>query len=256
MTALLELKRGVVALGPRRTLGPIDISLAPGTVTALLGRNGAGKTSLLRAIAHITPLLEGTLRVQGIDAAGDRRALARRLAYLPQAEASIDTELTVRELLELGRAPYQGFLGGLAEADHRAIDEAARAAAVETLMDRRLDALSAGERQRAHLGRCFAQDTALLVLDEPTASMDPVHAIDLLGKVRDRVNGAPRAALIVVHDLLLAARFADSVALLGEPGLMAHGPPETVLTREHLVRALGIDAEIRRDGEALVLKLR
>jgi ABC-type cobalamin/Fe3+-siderophores transport system ATPase subunit len=257
VSALLELKAGRIALGPARRLGPLDLSLAPGTVTALLGRNGVGKTSLLRALARIEPLDEGTLRIEGVaDDERDRRALARRLAYLPQAEPSIDTELTVGELLELGRAPYVGWLGRLGDPDRRAIEAAAKATSVEGLLHRRLDGLSAGERQRAHLGRCFAQDTALLILDEPTASMDPVHAIDLLGKVQARIHGAPRAALIVVHDLLLAARFADRVAILGEGGLLALGVPEEVLTRAVLREALGIDAEVVREGAALVLRLR
>lgn len=258
MSAPCELKGAVIALSPTRHLAPIDLSLEAGEILVLLGRNGAGKTSLLRAAAGITPLVRGEVSVCGtrIEGRVDRKALARKLAYLPQGESSADTELSVRELLELGRAPYLGFLGRLSEVDRRAIDAAAKATELEGLLDRRLDTLSAGERQRAHLGRCLSQDTAVLILDEPTSSLDPEHAIELLSKVRDRVSSGSHAALIVLHDLVSAARFADRVAILGEDRLLALGPPSDVLSREVLATAMGIDAEITREGDEVVLRIR
>lgn len=258
MSALVSLQQAVVALSPSRRLSPIDLRVEAGELIALLGRNGAGKTSLLRAAAGITPLVRGEITVDGMTLSGriDRNALARKLAYLPQGESSAETELSVRELLELGRAPYLGFLGRLGPDDRRAIDAAAAATELEGLLDRRLDTLSAGERQRAHLGRCLAQDTAVLMLDEPTSSLDPEHAMELLGKVRARVADGRRAALIVLHDLVLAARFADRVAILGDDRVVAFGPPEEVLTRQVLAEAMGIDAVVTREGDEVVLRIR
>jgi iron complex transport system ATP-binding protein len=258
MSALLQLEGAVVALSKVRSLSPIDLSLATGELLVILGKNGAGKTSLLRAAAGIVPLASGTLTVKGqaIGRHPERRALSRALAYLPQGESGEATDLTVEELVELGRAPYASWLGRLGPADHQAMEAAMRAAEVEGLRDRRLDTLSAGERQRAHLARCFAQDTPLLLLDEPTASMDPVHAIELLDKVKERVASGERAALLVLHDLTLAARFADRIAILGEGRLLSLGPPSEVLVRPVLKAGLGIDAEVRIEDGEVVLRMR
>jgi len=258
VSALVTLKGAVVSLSSTRHLAPIDLAIGAGEIVVLLGRNGAGKTSLLRAAAGITPLVRGEVSVGGTRIEGriDRKALAQKLAYLPQGESSTDTELSVRELLELGRAPYLGFLGRLGAPDHEAIAAAATATELDRLLDRRLDTLSAGERQRAHLGRCLSQDTAVLMLDEPTSSLDPEHAIELLRKVRARVADGAHAALIVLHDLVLAARFADKVAILGDDQLLALGPPSEVLTREVLANAMGIDAEITHEGDEVVLRIR
>ncbi len=258
MSALVSLAGAVVALSPSRRLRPIDLEVERGEIVVLLGRNGAGKTSLLRAAAGITQAGEGTIAIDGMLLGGriDRNALARKLAYLPQGESSADTELSVRELLELGRAPYLGFLGRLSADDRRAIDAAAAATELEGLLDRRLDTLSAGERQRAHLGRCLAQDTAVLMLDEPTSSLDPEHALELLGKVRKHVSDRGRAALIVLHDLVLAARFADRIAILGDDRVVALGAPDEVLTRKVLAEAMGIDALVTREDGEVVLRIR
>lgn len=255
---LLALDRAVVALSETRELAPIDLVLAPGELLALLGRNGSGKSSLVRAASGITRLTSGTLTVRGrvVDARTDRKALARDLSYLPQGESSAETELSVDELLELGRAPHTDWLGRMSHVDRVAMREARSACELEALRTRRLDSLSMGERQRAHLGRCIAQDTAVMLLDEPTASMDPVHAIDLLRKVKERVAGQERAALVVMHDLMLAARFADRVMMLGDDRVLALGPPREVLTRAVLREGLGIDADVEMREDEVVLRVR
>jgi iron complex transport system ATP-binding protein len=251
--SLLALEDVELALGPRR-LGPLSLHVAPGEVVALLGRNGAGKTSLLRVAAGVAAPRAGRVTVQ--HATPDRRARARLVAYLPQAETSVETDLCVRELIALGRLPHLGELAPLGPPDLRAIERAAEELAVTALLDRPLASLSAGERQRAHVARCFAQEARLLVLDEPTAALDPVHAADLLARVRVHSRAGEHGALVVVHDVLLAARYADRVALLAEGALLACGPPLEVLSPAVLEQGLGLRASLAREDDAFVLRVR
>jgi iron complex transport system ATP-binding protein len=250
--SLLALEGVVVQPGAQR-MGPLDLRVAPGEVVALLGRNGAGKTSLLRVAAGVREPIAG--RVTGEGTAQDRRERARRLAYLPQAETSVETDLSVRELIALGRLPHLGELAPLGPEDRSAIARAAEQLSVTALLDRPLSSLSAGERQRAHVARCFAQEAPLLVLDEPTAALDPVHAADLLARVRAHSRAGAHGALVVVHDVLLAARYADRVALLAGGALLACGPPLEVLTPSVLEEGLGLRASLARDGDAFVLRV-
>jgi iron complex transport system ATP-binding protein len=250
--SLLALEAVVVQPGAER-VGPVDLRVEPGEVVALLGRNGAGKTSLLRVAAGVRAPLAGRVTVQG--AVPGPRERARQLAYLPQAETSAETDLSVRELIALGRLPHLDELAPLGPPDRAAIARAAEQLSVTALLDRPLSSLSAGERQRAHVARCFAQEAPLLVLDEPTAALDPVHAADLLARVRAHSRDGARGALVVVHDVLLAARYADRVALLADGALLACGPPLDVLTPAVLEQGLGLRASLRRDGDAFVLRV-
>lgn len=250
----------LVTVGLRRgrttVLEAVDLELRPGELVALVGKNGAGKTSLLRVAAGVLAPTSGAIELLGAPLAGQaRRAIAAHVAYLPQAEVGHDVELTVREVVALGRAPFGSAFSALTPVDLAAIDRAITDAGVEHLGDRALASLSAGERQRALLGRAFAHEARVLLLDEPTASLDPAGALALTLAVRSRL-GETGAALVAMHDLFLVARAADRAVVLDGARIVADGPPEEVLSEAMLERAFGLRARLGREGEELVLRVR
>ena len=226
----------------RRVLEAVSADLRAGEVVGLLGPNGAGKTTLLRAALGLQAV-EGRVTLGGRPIGTlDARARARLVAYIPQ-DRSIAWPISVRALVALGRLPYRDG----AAADARAVDAALAAMDLTPLGPRPATALSGGERGRALIARALAQDAALILADEPTAGLDPAHAIALLARFR-RIAAAGRGVLIALHDLGLAARSCDRILLLEGGRLVADGPPEAVLTADRLAKVYGITARIGRDA--------
>lgn len=232
------------SLGGRRVLDRVSLTLRPGELVALIGPNGAGKTTLLRAALGLQPITAGRVLLAGRDPgklpAAERARLA---AYLPQARA-LAWPLAVRDLVALGRFAHGARLGRLGPADAAAVARALAAAGLEALAERSSAELSGGELARAHVARALAAETPLIFADEPTAALDPLHAFQVLAALK-RFAAAGGGALATLHDLSLAARFADRLALLAEGRLLAEGPPAAVLTRENLARAFGVAGELR-----------
>lgn len=265
MTAAAESARGAALLrlagvgaahGGRPVLDAIDLELRAGALVALVGRNGAGKTTLLRIAAGLVPPGRGTVELEGRALASRaRREIARSVAYLPQSETGAEVELTVREVVALGRLAHGSPFSPLSAVDRAAVDRAIDDAGLRDLDARPLSALSAGERQRALLARAFAHESRLLLLDEPTASLDPARALELVQAVRARV-GTTGAALVAMHDLFLVARTADRVLVLDGGGIVADGPPDAVLDEATLERAFGLRARLAREDGELVLRAR
>jgi len=243
-----------VAAGGRTLLSGLDFEVAPGEVVGLIGRNGVGKTTLMRIASAAIPAPAGsvTLGNQDVSKVG-RRELARRLALVPQ-DLHVPFPFRVGELVLMGRAPHQPLLG--LESDHDA--DLALAAldrlGIAELADREITTLSGGERQLVLFARALVQDPAVLLLDEPTAFLDLKHRVDVLREVRAFAR-AGRGALVVSHDLSLAARTCDRVVLLGEGGVVAQGAPADVLTAEPLRRAFDIEAQsfVAPDGDVVVV---
>lgn len=236
------------AYGPRPVLEGVDLALEAGELVAVVGPNGAGKSTLLRLALGLLAPSAGEVRLLG-DPVGRlaRREVARRAAFVPQDhEASFD--FSVREVVAMGRTPWLGRFHPEGDDDRRAIDEAMASADVTDMATRPFPELSGGERQRVLLARAFAQDTPLLVLDEPNASLDLAHALDLLERVRERVRGGV-GALVALHDLTLAARFCDRMVMLHGGGVVADGPADEVLTRERMREVFEVDAELVRTAE-------
>lgn len=242
----------------RRVIEDLSLALPPGRVTAILGPNGCGKSTLLRALARLIAPLEGRVTLNGADLrAENTRLLARRLAILPQAPLAPDG-ITVGELVGRGRAPWRGFLQPWSARDADAVAQALDAVAMREHATRPVAELSGGQRQRVWIALALAQDTAVLLLDEPTTWLDLPHQIEVLQLLRERNRQTGTTIVSVLHDLNLAARFCDHLVLLGGAGLVAEGPPEHVLTAENLRVSFGLASRIIADpvsGTPLVIPL-
>ncbi|WP_300114791.1 ABC transporter ATP-binding protein [Sphingobium sp.] len=239
--------RGVgVTLGRRTVLRDIDASLTAGMLVGVVGPNGAGKSTLARAIMALVPS-RGEIALDGRTVSTLRRPdLARQIAYLPQGQ-TLHWPLTVERLVGLGRLPHLGPMSRLGDADAAAIETAMLRADVADLRHRVATQLSGGERARVMLARALAVEAPALIADEPLASLDPGHQIDVMDLLRDQ---ARQGALViaVLHDLTMAARYCDRLILIDEGSLIADGSPQQVLTPDHLAMVYGIDARVDMEG--------
>jgi iron complex transport system ATP-binding protein len=254
VTSGLSLRAVAVRLASRAVLSGVDLDVAPGEVAGVLGRNGAGKTTLLRVACGLLGPDSGEVRVDGAPlAALDRRQRARALALVPQ-ETRFPFPYSVAEVVLMGRAPHLGWLGFEARADLEAARAAMARLGIEALADRSVLELSGGERQLAVVARALAQEPRILLLDEPTAFLDLRHRLAVLARVREHA-AAGGSALLVSHDLGLAARACDRIALLDGGRVVAAGPPGEVLTEELLREVFGIEARILAgpDGRPVVV---
>jgi iron complex transport system ATP-binding protein len=243
-----------VRLGDRDVLRGVDLDLHRGEVLGLLGPNGAGKTTLLRLAVRALACDAGRVELEGQDVKTlPRRSLARRLAVVPQ-DLHVPFPFTVGEIVLMGRAPHQGLLGFESTADVARARDALERLRVEHLADRVITELSGGERQLVLFARALAQDADVLLLDEPTAHLDLRHRIDVLVAVRELAREG-RAALVVSHDLGLAARACDRLAVLADGELVAEGAPGAVIEPSLLDRVFGIDAQVipGPDGAPLIV---
>ncbi|HJR34188.1 MAG TPA: ABC transporter ATP-binding protein [Gemmatimonadales bacterium] len=216
-------------------LADADLTLAAGELVAVVGPNGGGKTTLVRALLNLAPLARGSVTLNGRPIQDWRRGeLARHAALVPQRE---DTPFSwrVSELVGFGRYARRGPLEAMGADDTAAVERALTRCDVAEFRERRIETLSGGEWQRVRIARALAQEPRLLVLDEPTASLDLGHEMELFELVR-RLVADGLAALVVTHDLNLAARYADRMLLLDGGRIAASGPPEAVMQAELLSR--------------------
>ena len=241
-------------LGDREVLRGVSFTVEPGEVVGLLGRNGAGKTSLLRAVARSLGLAAGRIEIGGRPIQDySRRELARRLAVVPQ-DLYVPFPFLAGEVVLMGRAPHQGLFGFESRTDVARALEAMQRMGIVELADRSIFELSGGERQLVLIARALAQEPELLLLDEPTAFLDLRHRIDVLRAVRDLAREG-RGALVVSHDLGLAARICDRLVVLGAGVVVAEGSARDVLTPDLLASAFGMQADVLTgpDGSPVVV---
>ncbi|WP_067834288.1 heme ABC transporter ATP-binding protein [Nocardia lijiangensis] len=249
-------RRGGASGHARRVLDAVDFEVTAGEVVALVGPNGAGKSTLLAALAGELTLSEGSVELDGsgldhwtpLD-------MARRRAVLPQSH-TVGFPFTAREVVAMGRAPWVRTARG--ERDDEFVAAAMTSADVAHLAARSFPTLSGGERARVALARVLAQDTATLLLDEPTAALDLGHQEAVLRLATERA-AAGAAVVVVLHDLGIAAAYADRVAVLESGRIAADGPPREVLTTELLSRVYQHPVEVLDHpvtGAQLVLPVR
>jgi len=239
--------------GARGVLRGIDLALDPGILVALVGPNGAGKSTLLRALAGLIRPTAGAVTLDGTDVATlSRAALAARIAVVPQ---TFDTlfPFTVREIVALGRSARLGLFARPTASDAAAVARAIDAQDLGALVDRRLDALSGGERQRVVLAMALAQEADVLLLDEPTAHLDPAHQIGIVRRAAELARSRGVIALAVLHDLNLAA-LADRVVVLDAGQIVGDGVPGTALTSNLVARVFGSGLAVAQvSGRTVVL---
>jgi iron complex transport system ATP-binding protein len=243
---MLSVRGLKVAYGAREALRGVDLEVAAGEVVGLVGPNGGGKTTLLRAITRGVPAQAGEIRIEDADTTRmSARELAHRVAVVPQ-NPTLPAGFLAREVVVMGRTPYLGFLDQEGPEDYRRADDALIALGAEELAYRRVDELSGGERQNVVLARALAQSTPLLLLDEPTANLDIGHQMLIARLLRTLAREEQVAILAALHDLTLASLYCDRLVLLAAGAIVAEGLPAEVLTRENLRRAYEADVLVLR----------
>lgn len=239
--------------GDRVVLGRCDLTLRGGEVVTVIGPNGAGKSTLLRVLAGLIRPRAGRVSLDGRDVRTfTRSALARRVAVVPQVFETL-FPFTVREIVALGRTARLALLGRPSPEDGAAVERALADLGIDDLADRRIDEISGGERQRAVLAMALAQGGDVLLLDEPTAHLDPAHQLATLALVRDLARARGLAVVAVLHDLNLAAAVATRVVVLDRGQIIADAPPLEALTPLLVARVFGPGLRVElRDGRAIV----
>jgi iron complex transport system ATP-binding protein len=241
--ARVELEGIEISLGDTDVLEGVSLAVEPGEFVGLVGPNGAGKTTLLRAMSGALEPDRGAVTVDGTPL-GERssKAASRLVAVVPQNTA-LSFSFDVRTVVEMGRYPHRSRFSPPGEADRTAVDRALERTRTAQFADRPIDEVSGGERQRVVLARAIAQQTPVLLLDEPTASLDVNHQIETLELVRELVAEG-RTAVAAIHDLNLAARYCDRLVVLSEGSVLESGPPEAVLNRDVLDAAFDANAVV------------
>ncbi len=248
---MLTIQGLCVARGGAPVLEDIGFPLVPHTFTALLGKNGSGKSTLVSCINQMTPYTgEITFSDRSL-ALMSPRERARTVAILPQLLPS--PALTVGELVAFGRSPYLDLGRRPSDADRHAVDDAIRRVGIEPLRDRPVNQLSGGERQKAFLAMILAQNTRVMVLDEPTAHMDPEYGGTFLSLLTDLKATRKKTLLVVMHDLAQAVRHADRIAVLDQHRLCFYGTTEECLASGVIERIFGVKSHrIYEGGQELV----
>lgn len=238
-------------------LDSVSCQVRPSQLVAIVGPNGSGKTTLVRALLGLVPLERGTVLVDGRPVGEwSRRSLAQIVGVVGQQEEAV-FPLRVAETVMLGRYARLGPLGAPGPADRAAVRKALERCDIVGLADRTADSLSGGEWKRVRIARALAQEPRALVLDEPTASLDVRHEMELFELVRQLVDGG-LASLVITHHLNLAARFADRIVLLDRARVVAEGTPTEVLRGETVSRVFEwpVTVTIWSDGSPQVMPLR
>jgi iron complex transport system ATP-binding protein len=242
---LIELNSVGLALDGRAILKNVSLQVFPGEVLALVGPNGAGKSSLLSVMSGDVQATTGRALLQGRDVSKYRVDEAARQRSVLMQSNEVSFPFTVAEIVEMGRAPWARTTS-LAD-DNKAIAEALEKADVEHLVERRFNQLSGGERARVSLARVLAQRTPVVLLDEPTAALDLKHQESVMKTVRE-IAGQGRAVVVVVHDLSVAAGYADRVAMVVEGKIAAVGSPREVITAKRVSEVYGVAVDIESVG--------
>jgi iron complex transport system ATP-binding protein len=225
----------------------LDLDIVEGTVTAVIGPNGSGKSTLLRALARLLPVREGVVLLDGTDIR-DRptREVARRLGLLPQSPP-LSVSITVEELVGRGRYPHRRWFEAWSKDDERAVEEALAMAHLVELRRRPVDRLSGGQRQRVWIAMALAQQSPVMLLDEPTTHLDMAHRLEVLDLLAALNRDLGRTVVMVMHELDEAARYADRLVAMRDGRIVASGPPAEVVTADMVEAVFGVRCRIVDD---------
>lgn len=240
----IETEKLDIAYDDHLIVEALNIKIPQGKITSIIGPNGCGKSTVLKAVGRILKPRNGMVYLNGDDIRGlSTREVATRMAILPQTP-SAPNGLTVNELVAYGRFPHQRGFGKLTPEDKKIIQWALSATKLTELQNREVDTLSGGQRQRVWIAMALAQQTDLILLDEPTTYLDMAHQLEVLELLYELNRKQGCTIAMVLHDLNLAARFSDYMIAIREGTIIRHGNPDQVMTREVLKAAFCIDAEI------------
>lgn len=237
-----------LAYGDLVVADDLSLRLPDGGFTVIVGPNACGKSTLLKALARTVTPSAGEVLLGGAPILSLRsKAVARKLAMLPQSPIAPDT-VTVRDLVGRGRFPHQGLLNRWSRADEAGVAEALAATSSDSLADRLVSELSGGQRQRAWIAMVLAQETELLLLDEPTTFLDIAHQYDVL-ELCATLHESGRTLVVVLHDLNQAARYATNLVVMHEGRIVREGPPREVLTEQLVAEVFGLPCRVIDDPE-------
>ncbi|ALJ20724.1 ABC transporter ATP-binding protein [Microbacterium sp. No. 7] len=260
MTAehLLAAEALSVGYAERTVIRDLDLVVPPGRITAIVGANACGKSTLLRAMSRLLAPREGRVVLDGaLVHRMPAKRLARVLGLLPQSPIAPDG-ITVSDLVGRGRHPHQGVFSRWSREDDEAVAAALEATDTVALADRSVDELSGGQRQRVWIAMALAQRTDLLLLDEPTTFLDVSHQVDVLDLLTDLNRTRGTTIVMVLHDLNLAARYADHLVAIADGGVHAAGAPADVLTEQTVRAVFGLESRVIVDpvsGKPLMLPI-
>ena len=242
---MLSVRALHVAYGQREVLRGLDLDVGAGEVVGLVGPNGGGKTTLLKAITRVVPST-GEVSVGGDDVASlNARELARRVAVVPQ-DPTLPVGFTALEVVVMGRTPHLRFLEQETAADRHKAEDALAMLGAQALANRPVDELSGGERQNVVIARALVQEAPLLLLDEPTANLDIGHQAGIARLLRRLAAERGAGILAALHDLTLASLYCDRLVLIASGEVVAEGTPADVLTVENVRRAYGTEVMVLR----------
>jgi iron complex transport system ATP-binding protein len=254
----LDVRDVTLGYGDRVVVDALDLTVPPGRITVIVGANACGKSTLLRAMARLLTPRSGEVVLDGKDLHRQpTKQIARVLGLLPQSPAAPEG-IAVADLVSRGRNPHQGLLSRWTAADDEAVATALRMTDTLDLADRPVDELSGGQRQRAWIALSLAQQTDILLLDEPTTFLDVSHQVDVLDLLTDLNRQRGTTIVMVLHDLNLAARYADHLIAVSAGRLHAAGDPHEVLTSEVVREVFGMDSRVIPDpvsGKPMVLPI-
>jgi iron complex transport system ATP-binding protein len=245
-----------LAYDDRVVVDGLSLAVPPERITVIVGANACGKSTLLRALARLLTPSAGVVQLDGRSVHSlPTRQVAKQLGILPQSPVAPDG-LTVLDLVTRGRSPHQSWWRQWSSADETAVAAALRATEMTDLADRPVDELSGGQRQRAWLAMAVAQETPVLLLDEPTTFLDLAHQIDVLDLVVDLNRNEGRTVVMVLHDLNQACRYADHVVAMKAGKIVVEGPPAAVITPDMVADVFDVQCQVTEDpvsGTPLVI---
>ncbi|MGJ8582012.1 MAG: ABC transporter ATP-binding protein [Psychromonas sp.] len=231
----------------------VNLTIQPGKMSILIGSNGCGKSTLLKCLARVLPPISGQVRLNGKPIHQQpAKQVAKMMALLPQGPIAPEG-LSVKELVSQGRYPHQSFLKQWSKEDEQAVIQAMQQANIEALADRSISDLSGGQRQRCWIAMVLAQQTDIILLDEPTTYLDLKVQVDLLNLLQTLAHQHQRTLVVVLHELNLAATYADHLIMMKEGKVYVQGTPEQVFNAENIQAVFGLTAKVIRDPDSEAL---